>query len=222
MGNFIDLTGKRFGRYLVLNRDVRENKRKIWWNCICDCGTEKAVIGEHLKDGRVKSCGCWKGQAGSEHLKTHGMSKIPEYKTWLRMRHRCYNVNNQDYKDYGLRGITVCDEWLNDFPRFYSDMGRKPTEHHSIDRINNDSGYSPQNCRWADPYVQANNRRDTSRTRKSDVGKSGYRGVRRAKKRWSAHIGVNKKQIHIGTFDTMEYAIKARAEAEIIYWGKSS
>jgi len=92
----------------------------------------------------------------------HGLSKTIEYKTWKSMKYRCYGMNNKQYKDYGGRGIKVCDRWLNDFPAFLEDMGKRPSRSHSLDRINTNKDYSPDNCRWATHRMQANNTRRTN------------------------------------------------------------
>src|SRR5574337_1261140 len=130
----IDLTGRRFGRYLVLHRSV-DDGRKTAWKCICDCGSVRRVRGTHLTTGRSASCGCERDEKTSNRSKTHGLSKTRIYRIWRNMINRCYNERLRDYKNYGGRGIAVCDKWRNSFECFFSDMGIPP-DSLSIDRIN--------------------------------------------------------------------------------------
>lgn len=122
----------------------------------------------------------------------------PEYKTWAGMKARCYNPNGKSYKNYGGRGITVCDRWRNDFHAFYEDMGARP-DGHSIDRIDNDKGYSPENCRWATRFTQTVNKR-------SKVTRHGYIGVYLNNGRWAAKVDYERERFQLGNFDTIEEA----------------
>lgn len=151
MQRLIDLTGKRFGKLVVLSHaDVNKSKHHRW-NCLCDCGNEKVVEGQHLRSGATKSCGC---NVGSYH----GMSGTREYNIWRHMIDRCINPNSNKYSYYGERGITVCSEWYL-FDNFIRDMGVIPEGKTSIDRIDNNKGYYKENCRWADAKIQGSNRR---------------------------------------------------------------
>ena len=160
-----DLTGKRFGRLTVISR--AENKGKhLMWNCICDCGNTKTARGETLKSGETKSCGCLLSESTRNRMKTHGFGfENRLYRIWSNMKGRCYSKTSSVYNIYGARGITVCDEWKNDFLAFrkwalangYDENAKRMDC--TLDRINVDGNYCPENCRWVDIKTQANNRR---------------------------------------------------------------
>jgi hypothetical protein len=154
MAQFLDLTGKKFGRWTVINHEGKRYAEQFWL-CRCDCGTERVVIGGTLKKGVSKSCGC----LALESMTKHGMEGTRIYNTWAQMLGRCNNPNATSFKRYGAKGIKVCDAW-HDFRVFYADMGDIP-EGRTLDRIDNDKGYSKENCRWADPKTQSRNRINT-------------------------------------------------------------
>lgn len=125
----------------------------------CFCGSSFIAIGADVNSGRTKSCGCWSEFVSKiQHIK-HQLNKTTEHCAWVEMKKRCYNNNYKGYKNYGGRGIIVCDRWLESFTNFLFDMGNKPHSDLSLDRIDNDGNYEPNNCRWADRTIQSRNQR---------------------------------------------------------------
>jgi len=152
----IDLTGKQFGRLTVIGKSANRHGR-LYWSCVCDCGKSKAIAGRHLSSGATQSCGCLKATNPSN--RKHGLTGTKTYRAYVHMIDRCYNKRDKSYKHYGGRGIAVCDRWKESILHFVEDMGLSP-EGLTLDRINCDGDYEPENCRWATQKVQQNNRRN--------------------------------------------------------------
>lgn len=156
-----NLIGQRFGSLAVLYRDPNRGtteRSRVFWVCKCDCGKLRAVLSQSLIRGATKSCGCIRNALFAQTVQTHGRSATKEYKIWTAMKSRCYNQNDHHYKNYGGRGIGVCDRWRYSFVNFFQDVG-EIREGYSIDRINNDGNYEPGNVRWATPSEQMSNTR---------------------------------------------------------------
>lgn len=169
MANFADLTGQKFNRLTVVRQAdyiVQGNGRKrVAWLCECDCGNVCVVSADLLKNGRTASCGCAKAERNKQYFGKHNGSHERLYRVWTDMKKRCYNSNYKQYNDYGGRGIRVCDEWRNDYGAFRdfalsngydpnADFGKT-----TIDRIDVNGDYCPENCRFVDMKVQYHNRR---------------------------------------------------------------
>lgn len=160
MGRFIDITGQRFGRLVVLKRAENFGECTAWL-CRCDCGNEKVIRSSSLTNGRTKSCGCFNHEVrvNQKIFLTHGMSHTRQFTIWTDMKNRCYVKTNPDYKNYGGRGITVCDKW-HALEGFWEDMKDGYKEDLSLDRINVNGMYCKENCKWSTPTEQSNNRRN--------------------------------------------------------------
>lgn len=161
MSKIIDETGNVYGRLTVLECAESDKRSKKLWSCICECGANSIVSGSNLRNGHTKSCGCLSVELSDKRLTTHGMTGTRIYEIWSRMIGRCLNTNNQDFHNYGGRGITICPEWVVSFEQFYADMGNCP-EGFSLDRKDNENGYFKDNCRWATKAEQAQNRRSST------------------------------------------------------------
>ena len=163
MGKFIDLTGQKFGRLTVISRAENNKHKQAMWRCRCECSNEKNIRSSALISGHTESCGCLTRQALKAATTKHGLAKTRLYHIWKDMKKRCYNPNCKAYKNYGGRGIKICDEWLgkeNGFMNFYNwSMANGYNDTLSIDRKDNDKGYSPDNCRWVSMQAQIDNRR---------------------------------------------------------------
>ena len=162
MGKFKDLTGQKFGRLTVLERVENAKCGKVRWLCRCDCGNEVIVNGSSLTSQNTKSCGCFHKELISQLVTTHGMTRTKIYSVWCSIKDRCYNENCKNHPQYGGRGIKMCDRWKDSFENFYEDVSKM--EHfnergYSLDRIDNNGDYCPENVRWADRKTQQRNTR---------------------------------------------------------------
>lgn len=200
-----DITGEVFGKLTVIGLSHSKEKRSFWF-CRCECGNETIARKDALSNGHTQSCGCLRRGVVSEISRAHGMTMglkrcEPEYNIWRAMMSRCFNPKNEHYQDYGGRGIFVCDEWRC-YENFYNDMGSRPTKEHSIDRSNNDLGYSKDNCRWATKVEQATNKRNTVWVEMVDglmplSSASRKYGIPKATIRKRLLRGVDKSQLHL-------------------------
>lgn len=176
--------GQKFGRLVILKYSHRNKHSHPYYICKCDCGNIKTINIYSLKSGLTKSCGCYNKEQNTKH----GMSRSPEHKAWYDLNDRCYNQKNKKYKDYGGRGIRVCERWKNSFVAFQKDMGPRPSKQHSVERIDNDKGYEPDNCKWATRHTQTRNRRSN---RWINIG-----GVSKIQKDWLKFLGKNLSSIY--------------------------
>lgn len=184
-----DLTGQRFGRLLVVSFSHIESKsRYAIWNCLCDCGRQHQTATAYLSHGNVRSCGCLGEERRMAAVTKHGFSRHPLYAIYRTMMHRCYNPKAGAYRHYGGRGIAVCQRWRESFLSFVEDMGPKPSPDHSIDRINNDGDYCPENCRWATHEQQFSNRRGSRYL--------SHNGQTLTMAQWSKILGISSGTIH--------------------------
>lgn len=181
-GDVKDLTGQKFGRLTALHYLNNYHKKGVWWLCVCECGNLVEVRNCNLTSGNTKSCGCFR----HTKLMKHGLYQTRLYHIWLNMKNRCCNYKHESYKNYGGRGIKVCSEWKDDFMGFYNwAMSNGYNDKLSIDRIDNDGNYSPNNCRWTTIKQQANNRR-------TNVYLT-YNGKTQTMKQWADELGANYK-----------------------------
>lgn len=219
--NFKDLTGLKFGRLTVIREYGYINDRVIW-ECLCDCGNIVIVPTKRLTNGHTKSCGCLKRERTREASYIHGKSKSRIHKEWRGILHRCKNPSASHYENYGGRGIEVCEEWKGEsgFINFYNwAVQNGYSDDLTLDRKDNNKGYSPDNCRWVTHMENCHNRgvrKDSS---------TGYAGVQKrvyanGNIKYRACITTNYKRVNLGQFDTLEEAIKARKIAEEKYWNK--
>lgn len=159
--------GDRFGRLVAVSRAPNSPGGCVRWHLSCDCGGSTTSAASNLQRGKSRSCGCLMRELVAERRRTHGRAsgdrKTPEYNAWQAMIQRCENQNHAAWKNYGGRGIAVCERWRDSFENFLSDIGERPSDEHSLDRIDNSRGYEPGNCRWATWSTQQRNRRPRPR-----------------------------------------------------------
>lgn len=188
MSAFLDLTGQRFGRLVVIRRAPTVSGRNTRWLCRCDCGVEKAIFRGSLRKGGTVSCGCWRKALGHVCNRTHGMRESPEYEIWSGMKKRCYNSRTKSYARYGGRGVTVCERWRGSFEAFLEDMGQRPSPQHTLERISSDGPYAPDNCKWATQAEQQNNRTNNRRIT--------FRGETLTVAQWARRVGMRIGTLH--------------------------
>lgn len=186
-GRAVDISNMEFGRLTALGPTGRGNDGGILWHCRCICGKETIVTGAHLRSGHTTSCGCYQSDITTERSTSHGMSRTKEYQVWCSMNERCRNPNNKHYRDYGGRGIVVCDEWQNDFAAFRDHVGPMPFDGATIDRVDNGSGYLPGNVKWSTQTEQARNRRNNTLLT--------YNGKTQCLSAWAEETGIHRSVI---------------------------
>lgn len=185
--------GQRFGRLLIKNKHhERHRGYHVQWVCLCDpeyngCGKTALVTTGNLNRG-TQSCGCLIREAIRKSKVTHGLTKTTEYRIWRGVVQRCHNENHDHYDKYGGRGIVMCDEWRSDFMIFLRDMGPRPSTDHSIDRKDNDKGYSKDNCRWATSEEQMRNRSNNVYYEKD--------GEKKLLRQWCDELGLNTSTVY--------------------------
>lgn len=185
MSKFIDLTGKKFAMLTVVSRSENSSRGEARWNCVCECGNTTTVSGKNLKMGAVKSCGCLLRRPHD----THHLSNTKLYRIWNAMLQRCNNKNYSAYKYYGAKGVSICKEWANNFLAFYEwSIANGYSDELTIDRIDYNGNYSPDNCRWVDRKVQANNRTFCKMIE--------YNGKTQTLMQWCEELGLNYKRVH--------------------------
>lgn len=176
---FVTRAGDRYGRLIVVRKEQSGKNWLARWLCLCDCGREKIIFQASLRSGQTQSCGCLQKERASaaawkhtKHGESDGINVTSEYHAWTSMIQRCHNPSHKSYDNYGGRGIKVCRAWLNSYETFLKDVGRKPSKQHSLNRINNDKGYSPVNVRWDDWKTQNRNTRKTTKLSVNGVTKT--------------------------------------------------
>ena len=199
MGKRIDLVGQRFSRLVVIKPMGHDSKGNALWLCKCDCGNERIINVSCLKRGYNKSCGCLRAEGNSQ--RTHGLTRSRLWRIHSQMKIRCYDKNSDAYKNYGARGITICDEWLGknglkNFSEWAYSNGY--SEKLTIDRKDNSKGYSPNNCRWTDRKTQSRNKRTNHFIT--------YQGESKTIAEWSEITGIK--------YHTLKERIKAGWNAE--------
>lgn len=183
MNRLIDITGQKFGRWTVIS-----HYHNNYWTCRCDCGTIRHLASYDLRIGETQSCGCYQKERASETHKKHGYTGKRLYRIYHKIRERCYRPNNRNYKYYGGRGITICDEWYHNFQAFMEwSLSHGYTDDLTIDRIDNEKGYAPDNCRWVTMQRQNCNRRNNHLLE--------FNGQTKTVSDWSRETGIKQQTI---------------------------
>ena len=179
----VDMTGRRAGKLVVISRaPIDPSRTGTRWIVQCSCGSPpRPMRADHIAVDRDQSCGCNRGKKNT----THGASNTPEYRVWHGMRERCANPKAKWFRNYGGRGIRVCDQWKTSFATFIADLGPRPSPRHTLERVDNDGNYEPSNCRWATRHEQMNNTRLTTRLT--------IDGVTRTVSEWACAVGISRK-----------------------------
>lgn len=179
--------GDVFGRLTAIRYFGHDNHHHQVWLFSCSCGKEKTISAISVFKGVTKSCGCLRSEVTAQRKSSHGKRRSDEYSIWVGIKQRCFNPNCKEFKWYGLKGIIMCQEWVDDFQSFYEHVGPRPSKKHSIDRIDSSKNYEPGNVRWATSIEQANNKRNNSIL--TIFGKS------KTIAEWERYIGCSKELI---------------------------
>ena len=214
-----DYIGRKFYRLTVLEQ-VESLNHRCRFRCVCDCGNETVVLGQSLKSGHVRSCGCLLSESSRERIKLfhqekgneqHGLSHTRLYSIWAGIKGRCFKPSNRNYPNYGGRGISMCEEWKESFAAFCAWAFANGYEDDlSIDRIDVEGDYCPENCRWANSSLQSENKRISTRNTSGVTGVS----FNKKTKKYVAYISHNRKPKYLGSFANFEDAVEARKKAE--------
>lgn len=184
MGKFIDITGQKFNRLKVIKRYGYSTDKHITWLCECECGNKAIVTGKQLRSGQTKSCGCYNKELTTIRNTKHGKRHTRLYRIWLLMKNRCNNPKDKYYYCYGGKGVKVCNEWSNNFELFYEwSISNGYNDKLTIDRIDSDKGYQPDNCRWTTNKEQQNN--------KTNNHYITYKGKTQSMKKWSEELKID-------------------------------
>lgn len=200
-----DLTGMKINRWKIISRAGSNKHNQATWHCICDCGTKRIVIGSSIINNLSLSCGCLMRERAAEANKTHGLSKSSLATVWSNMKSRCHNKKALNYSDYGGRGITVCDEWINNSKAFYKwALEHGYNDRLFIDRKDNNKGYSPDNCRFVSRTINNNNKR------KYRTNTTGFRGVSTYR-----NNGLFRMKIQFDKVSIVKYGFRSALEASL-------